>query len=82
MPESTCKYESRPTNHEPREYWWFIRHQRPRQASWLTPFGIIRPAAPRAGGPGIAVNNKGVLSPHKEMGLVNDVFNEKDIVHA
>ena len=77
MPESICKYESRPTNHEPREYCGLFGISGHRQASWLTYLGLFAQQHRGQEACGIAVNNKGVLSLHKEMGLVNDVFNEK-----
>ena len=48
-----------------------------RQASWLTYLGLFAQQHRGQEACGIAVNNKGVLNLHKDMGLVNDVFNEK-----
>ena len=62
MPESICKYESRPTNHEPREYCGLFGISGHRQASWLTIWDYSPSSTAGQEACGIAVNNKGVLS--------------------
>jgi len=48
-----------------------------RDASWLTYLGLYALQHRGQESCGIAVNNQGSLSVHKEMGLVSDVFNEQ-----
>jgi len=47
------------------------------QASWLTYLGLYSLQHRGQEACGIVTNNKGVLTIHKEMGLVSDVFNEE-----
>jgi amidophosphoribosyltransferase len=46
-------------------------------ASWLTYMGLYAQQHRGQEACGIAVNNKGILTIHKNMGLVSDVFNEE-----
>lgn len=48
-----------------------------RQASWLTYLGLYSLQHRGQEACGIVSNNKGVLTIHKEMGLVSDVFNDQ-----
>jgi len=48
-----------------------------KQASWLSYLGLYAQQHRGQEACGIVVNNKGVLTIHKGMGLVNDVFNEQ-----
>ncbi len=48
-----------------------------KHASWLTYLGLYALQHRGQEACGIVVNNKGVLSLHKDVGLVNDAFNEQ-----
>lgn len=60
---------------EPREYCGLFGIANHKQASWLTYLGLYALQHRGQEACGIAVNNKGLLTIHKGMGLVNDVFN-------
>ncbi len=62
---------------EPKEYCGLFGIMNNKQASWLTYLGLFAQQHRGQEACGIVVNNAGVLSIHKEMGLVSDVFNEK-----
>ncbi len=59
----------------PKEYCGLFGIISHRQASWLTYLGLYAQQHRGQEACGIVANNKGVLTVHKEMGLVNDVFN-------
>lgn len=59
----------------PREYCGLFGIVNHRQASWLTYLGLYSLQHRGQEACGIVVSKKGVLSAHKEMGLVNEVFN-------
>jgi amidophosphoribosyltransferase len=62
---------------EPKEYcglFGIINHS---HASWMTYLGLYSLQHRGQEACGIAVSNKGVVSVHKDMGLVSDVFNEQ-----
>jgi amidophosphoribosyltransferase len=61
---------------EPREYCGLFGVSNSKQASWLTYLGLYSLQHRGQEACGIVANNKGVLSVHKDMGLVSDVFNE------
>lgn len=61
----------------PKEYCGLFGIINNRHASWLTYLGLYAQQHRGQEACGIAANNKGVLSLHKEMGLVSDVFNEQ-----
>ena len=61
---------------EPKEYCGLFGIIGAKQASWLTYLGLYAQQHRGQEACGIAVNHKGVLSIHKGMGLVNDVFSE------
>jgi len=64
-------------NHdEPKEYCGLFGINNNKHASWLTYLGLYALQHRGQEACGIVANNKGVLSIHKEMGLVSDVFNE------
>ncbi len=60
----------------PKEYCGLFGINNHRQASWLAYLGLYAQQHRGQEACGIVANNKGVLTIHKEMGLVNDVFNE------
>lgn len=60
---------------EPREYCGLFGIIGHRQASWLTYLGLYAQQHRGEEACGIVVNKEGVLSIHKEIGLVNDAFN-------
>jgi amidophosphoribosyltransferase len=60
---------------EPKEYCGLFGITNHKQASWLTYLGLYALQHRGQEACGIVANNKGVLSLHKGMGLVNDVFN-------
>lgn len=64
-------------DYEPREYCGLFGIINHRQASWLTYLGLYALQHRGQEACGIVSNNKGVLSIHKNMGLVSDVFNEE-----
>ncbi|MCX5695700.1 MAG: amidophosphoribosyltransferase [Candidatus Omnitrophica bacterium] len=63
-------------NDEPKEYCGLFGINNNKHASWLTYLGLYALQHRGQEACGIVANNKGVLSIHKEMGLVSDVFNE------
>ena len=71
-------YKVNSTN-EPREYCGLFGIINNRQASWLTYLGLYALQHRGQEACGIASSNKGILSLHRGMGLVNDVFNEQII---
>jgi amidophosphoribosyltransferase len=75
MQKDYCSFEPRTTNHEPREYCGLFGIINHRQASWLTYLGLYALQHRGQEACGIVSNNKGILSIHKNMGLVSDVFN-------
>lgn len=75
MPENFCNYDSRTTDHEPREYCGLFGISGHRQASWLAYLGLYAQQHRGEEACGIVANKEGALSIHKEVGLVNDVFN-------
>lgn len=62
-------------NDEPKEYCGLFGIANHKQASWLTYLGLYALQHRGQEACGIAANNNGVLNIHKDMGLVNDVFN-------
>lgn len=62
-------------NDEPKEFCGLFGIIGHRQASWLTYLGLYALQHRGQEACGIVSNNKGVLTIHKEMGLVSDVFN-------
>ncbi|MDO8661904.1 MAG: amidophosphoribosyltransferase [Candidatus Omnitrophota bacterium] len=62
---------------EPKEYCGLFGINNNRHASWLTYLGLYALQHRGQEACGIVSNNKGVLTIHKEMGLVSDVFNEQ-----
>ncbi len=64
-------------DHAPREYCGLFGIHKHRQANWLAYLGLYALQHRGEEACGIVVNNKGVLSIHKEMGLVSEVFNEQ-----
>ncbi|MBM3245173.1 MAG: amidophosphoribosyltransferase [Candidatus Omnitrophica bacterium] len=68
--------ESKVFNDEPKEYCGLFGIYGHRQASWLTYLGLYALQHRGQEACGIVSNNKGILTLHKEMGLVSDVFNE------
>ena len=61
-------------NEEPKEYCGLFGIINNRQASWFTYLGLYALQHRGQEACGIVVNNKGILTLHKDMGLVNDVF--------
>lgn len=64
-------------NDTPKEYCGLFGIINSKQASWLTYLGLYSLQHRGQEACGIVTNNKGVLSLHKDMGLVSDVFNEQ-----
>ncbi|MDD4938896.1 MAG: amidophosphoribosyltransferase [Candidatus Omnitrophica bacterium] len=62
-------------NDEPKEYCGLFGITNHKQAAWLTYLGLYALQHRGQEACGIVANNNGVLSLHKNMGLVNDVFN-------
>lgn len=62
---------------EPKEYCGLFGIAGNRQAVWLTYLGLFAQQHRGQEACGIVANNQGVLSIHKEMGLVSDVFSEQ-----
>jgi len=60
---------------EPKEYCGLFGIINHKQAAWLTYLGLYALQHRGQEACGIAANNNGVLSIHKDMGLVNDCFN-------
>jgi len=65
------------TFQEPKEYCGLFGVINHAHASWLTYLGLYALQHRGEEACGIVVNNKGMLSLHKDTGLVNDVFNEQ-----
>jgi amidophosphoribosyltransferase len=65
------------SDQEPKEYCGLFGISNNRQAAWLTYLGLFAQQHRGQEACGIVVNNQGMLSTHKDMGLVSDVFNEK-----
>lgn len=62
---------------EPKEYCGLFGITSNRQAVWLTYLGLFAQQHRGQEACGIVANNQGVLSMHKDMGLVSDVFSEQ-----
>ncbi len=67
-------------NDEPREYCGLFGIANNKHASWLTYLGLYALQHRGEEACGIVANNKGILSIHKDIGLVSDVFNE-EVLH-
>lgn len=63
-------------NDEPKEYCGLFGIANNKQAVWLTYLGLFAQQHRGQEACGIVANNQGVLSIHKDMGLVSDVFSE------
>src|SRR3989338_10137743 len=74
-PSTSLRAGRRGTRDEPREYCGLFGIIGHKQASWLSYLGLYAQQHRGQEACGIVVNNKGVLTIHKGMGLVNDVFN-------
>ncbi|MCX5709387.1 MAG: amidophosphoribosyltransferase [Candidatus Omnitrophica bacterium] len=61
----------------PKEYCGLFGIINNRHASWLTYLGLYAQQHRGQEACGIVANNKGILSIHKDTGLVSDVFNEQ-----
>ncbi len=72
MPENNCVWSD-----EPKEYCGLFGVINNKHASWLTYLGLYAQQHRGQEACGIVTNNKGVLSVHKDIGLVSDVFDEK-----
>ncbi|PIP19942.1 MAG: amidophosphoribosyltransferase [Candidatus Omnitrophica bacterium CG08_land_8_20_14_0_20_41_16] len=68
-------------NDEPREYCGLFGIANNKHASWLTYLGLYALQHRGEEACGIVTNNKGILSIHKDIGLVSDVFNER-VLHG
>ena len=64
-------------NDEPKEYCGLFGITNNKQAVWLTYLGLFAQQHRGQEACGIVANNQGVLSIHKDMGLVSDVFSEQ-----
>lgn len=62
---------------EPKEYCGLFGISGNRQAVWLTYLGLFAQQHRGQEACGIVANNQGLLSIHKDMGLVSDVFSEQ-----
>ncbi|MEI6631626.1 MAG: class II glutamine amidotransferase, partial [bacterium] len=62
-------------NDSPKEYCGLFGISNNKQASWLAYLGLYALQHRGEEACGIVTNNKGFLSIHKQVGLVNDVFN-------
>jgi len=62
---------------EPKEFCGLFGIINHRQASWFTYLGLYALQHRGQESCGIVANNNGILSLHKDMGLVNDVFKER-----
>jgi amidophosphoribosyltransferase len=62
---------------EPKEYCGLFGIINNKQAGWLTYLGLYAQQHRGQEACGIVVNNKGILTMHKDMGLVSDVFGEQ-----
>ena len=67
----------RKDNWEPKEHCGLFGIAANRQAVWLSYLGLFAQQHRGQEACGIVVNNQGVLSIHKDMGLVSDVFSEQ-----
>ena len=67
----------RKDNLEPKEYCGLFGVTNNKQAVWLTYLGLFAQQHRGQEACGIVANNKGLLTIHKEMGLVSDVFSEQ-----
>ncbi|HLD83224.1 MAG TPA: amidophosphoribosyltransferase [Candidatus Omnitrophota bacterium] len=65
------------SNDEPKEYCGLFGIINHRHASWLTYLGLYALQHRGQEACGIVTNYKGILSIHKDMGLVSEVFNEQ-----
>jgi amidophosphoribosyltransferase len=63
------------TYDEPKEHCGIFGITNHKQAAWLTYLGLYALQHRGEEACGIVANNNGILSAHKDMGLVNDVFN-------
>lgn len=63
-------------NDEPKEYCGLFGITNNKQAAWLTYLGLFAQQHRGQEACGIVANKQGVLSIHKDMGLVSDVFSE------
>lgn len=72
MHENSC-------DDHPKEYCGVFGIINNRHASWLTYLGLYALQHRGQEACGIVANNKGTLTVHKDMGLVNDVFSEEII---
>ncbi len=66
-------------NDEPKEYCGLFGVYGYKHASWLTYLGLYAQQHRGQEACGIVTNDKGILTIHKEMGLVSDVFNEQGL---
>ncbi len=66
-------------NDEPKEHCGLFGIVNHKQASWLTYLGLYALQHRGQEACGIAVNNKGAISIHKQTGLVNDAFNAESL---
>src|SRR3989338_6975873 len=65
------------SNDEPKEYCGLFGIINHKHASWLTYLGLYALQHRGQEACGIVTNCKGILSVHKDMGLVSEVFNEQ-----
>lgn len=80
MPKDTYSHKLQVTSHKdtdhPKEYCGLFGIINHKHASWLTYLGLYALQHRGQEACGIVASDKGVLSSHKEMGLVSDVFSE------
>ena len=69
----------KPDGDSPKEFCGLFGIENHKNASWITYLGLYAQQHRGQEACGIAVNNKGILSVHKGMGLVNDVFDDQMI---
>lgn len=74
MPGNIYNHSGRGTQDEPREYCGLFGIIGHKQASWLTYLGLYAQQHRGQEACGIAANKNGVLSIHKQTGLVSDAF--------
>ena len=83
MPEKTHSHKSQVTSHkdmdQPKEYCGLFGIIGNKHASWLAYLGLYAQQHRGQEACGIVSNRDGVLSIHKENGLVSDAFNEEII---
>lgn len=77
MRKKSCNRESRVKDCLPREYCGLFGVFGHKQASWLTYLGLYALQHRGEESCGIVANKQGVLSVHKQMGLVSDVFSQE-----